>query len=595
MIIPTQNTVTPPTEPYGSDTEQALDSVSTGVTKDGRLIVACTDKLAISVEYLSSTTLLEAMGMSQNVSEMLLDASNAGIVRASPDKSEQSPLPDETANHEALLKATAATETQDVSLIDETQRLLSDEPNQLDKKLPDAMDTTDPSNNQLPDETLNVLPDGMQPNISTLPDETAGTKDPTCSHIESPDTMVNLPLHETDDDTTGQNKTSTDNTDQGSVLLEKPDNTTTETNSLVEQEKVESDSTLPVSESDVTAQPSQNEETLRVTTTPSPLLELETSKEPADAMETTTEQIIGEISYMEHSDDLHSVKSLSEVPSNFKPVETLSVVSELPEFSHTPDTTLTNNTNGSSGSSLPQGTSLPDNNNNDTTDSSGSSWTKRRRLKTCIIRLTELSYQEREQWMSGSSQTTSIPSLTSSSNDGSSTGTNDSRYNMHARHQTPVTRSTRRKRATVNYAEQGTQDSGRDSDYKAKLKPQQPLDNKSYHSASGIATQHVIETNRASKQTSMPNTLTLPAATEPVQGPVQVNKQTTDNNVLPEATNDVDALTIPDKSDGNTPNGPDKTITQPKNVLPDATNLLSPDATKDNKDEPKHSVDESAS
>ena len=93
--------------------------------------------------------------------------------------------------------------------------------------------------------------------------------------------MENLSLHETDDDTTGQNKTSTDNTDQGSVLLEKPDNTTTETNSLVEQEKAESDSTLPVSESDVTAQPSQNEETLRVTTTPSPLPELETSKELA--------------------------------------------------------------------------------------------------------------------------------------------------------------------------------------------------------------------------------------------------------------------------------------------------------------------------
>ena len=55
---------------------------------------------------------------------------------------------------------------------------------------------------------------------------------------------------------------------------------------------------------------------------------------------------------------------------------------------------------------------------------------------------------------------------------------------MRARHRTPVTRSTGRKRAAVNYAEQGTQDSGRDSDYEVKLKPQQPLDNKSYPSAS---------------------------------------------------------------------------------------------------------------
>ena len=54
---------------------------------------------------------------------MLLDASNARIVRASPDKSEHSPLPDETADHEALLEATAALEWQDVSLSDETQQV----------------------------------------------------------------------------------------------------------------------------------------------------------------------------------------------------------------------------------------------------------------------------------------------------------------------------------------------------------------------------------------------------------------------------------------------------------------------------------------
>ena len=138
-----------PTEPYGSDTEQALDSISTGVTKDGRLIVASTDKLEISVEYSHSTTLLEATCTSQNASEMLLD---------------------ETIDHEALLEATAAPEPQDVSLTDETQRLLSDEPNPSDKRLPDATDTTNLSKAQLPDETLDVLPDGMHPHSSMLPD-----------------------------------------------------------------------------------------------------------------------------------------------------------------------------------------------------------------------------------------------------------------------------------------------------------------------------------------------------------------------------------------------------------------------------------------
>ena len=57
--------------------------------------------------------------MSQNASEMLLDASNAGIVRTSPDKSVHLPLPDETTDHEALLEATLADEPQNGSLPDE--------------------------------------------------------------------------------------------------------------------------------------------------------------------------------------------------------------------------------------------------------------------------------------------------------------------------------------------------------------------------------------------------------------------------------------------------------------------------------------------
>ena len=104
----------------------------------------------------------------------------------------------------------------------------------------------------------------------------------------------------------------------------------------------------------------------------------------------------------------------------------------------------------------------------------------------------------------------------------------------------------------VNYAEQGIQDSGRDSDYEIKLKPPQPLDNKSYPSASRIATQCVIKTNRASKQTSMPNAGSLPAATEPAQKSAQTNDQTNDNKVLSEATTELDSITIPDKTTGKT-------------------------------------------
>ena len=276
-----------PTEPYGSDTEHALDSVSTGVTKEGWLKVASTDRLEISTEYLSSTTLLEATGMSQNVSEMLLDASNAGIVRASPDKSVRSPLPDETADHEALLEATMAPEPQDGPLPDETQRLLPDESNQTDKTLPEATDATDHSNVQLPDKTSNVLSDGMRPNSTGLPEETADTKNQTSSSSESPDTTEDLPLKGTDQPEhdggiTGKNKMLTNNTNQGSVSSEKPDNTTTElTNSLAEHDKTKFATTPSVSKLDVIVQPSQNEETMSVNTTPSllPLPEVEISKE----------------------------------------------------------------------------------------------------------------------------------------------------------------------------------------------------------------------------------------------------------------------------------------------------------------------------
>ena len=463
-----------PTEPYGSDTEQTLDSVSTGVTKEGWFIVASTDKLEISVEYSSSTTLLEATRTSQNASEMLLDASNAGIVRASLDKSVHSPLPDETTDHEALLEATTANEPQNGSLPDETHLLLPDEPNKTvsscvgtNKMLQEATDATKHSTVQLSDETSDVLSDETTTKNIGLLDETTTITNRT--NISSkllnddkgnslPETTEDLPLKETEhpdhNGMTGQYKSATDisnQEEQGSVSPEKPDNTSSEkADSTVEQDEIKSamepqvGPPVPNENENVSAQPGQNDETGSVGTTLSPLSDVETAKEQTDIMETTTEQVIGEISYTECSDELHSAKSMSETPINFKPVETSSVVSELPEFSHTSDTTLTNTLNSSSGSSPPQGISASDKNNNDvsnfnSTASSGSSLTKHKCLKMCIIRLTELSNQEWEQWMTGSSHTTSTPTSTSSANEESSTGTNDSRYNMHARPCTSVT------------------------------------------------------------------------------------------------------------------------------------------------------------
>ena len=97
------------------------------------------------------------------------------------------------------------------------------------------------------------------------------------------------------------------------------------TDSTVEHDKTKSamePQKPPVPNKNVSAQPGQNDETGSVGTTPSPLSDVETAKEQTDIMETTTEQVIGEISYTECTDELQSAKSMSEIPINFKPVET---------------------------------------------------------------------------------------------------------------------------------------------------------------------------------------------------------------------------------------------------------------------------------
>ena len=213
-----------------------------------------------------------------------------------------------------------------------------------------------------------------------------------------------------------------------------------------------------------------------------------------------------------------------------------------------------------------------DSNNNDSknssaTNSSVSSRTKRARLKSCIIKLTELSNQERNKWMSGSSQSTSKTTDT----DEDSTTSSNSRYNMRTRpvHTENANHMTGRKRPVVNYRESSVQDSGRDSDYEAHLKPPQPLDNKSYPSASRIATQRVIESNYANKQSKQS---TLPDETDPNTKHEQEENVQTDKGTLPDETPNPVLLTVPDETDL-----PDKANA----VLPDETNgnVPSPDTT----------------
>ena len=110
------------------------------------------DKLEISVEYSNSAALSEATGTTQNASEMLLDASNAGIVRPNSAETTGSPLLDELTNNEALLEAKYGTEQPSASLPDETSKMLPDEPNDTETS-PVATNITERPNELLHDET----------------------------------------------------------------------------------------------------------------------------------------------------------------------------------------------------------------------------------------------------------------------------------------------------------------------------------------------------------------------------------------------------------------------------------------------------------
>ena len=145
-------------------------------------------------------------------------------------------------------------------------------------------------------------------------------------------------------------------------------------------------------------------------------------------MSPNSELIIGEISFTDRM-DVTRHDTLNDI-ANFKPIETSSVVSELTEFSQTPESICASSNNTSEDTTSQQ----TDSNNNDsknitTTDSSLSSRTKCACLKSCIIKLTELSNQERDKWMSGCSQSASKLNDT----DEDSTTSSNSRYNMRIR------------------------------------------------------------------------------------------------------------------------------------------------------------------
>ena len=499
------------TKPYISDQDGKSNSASTGASADGHLVIASTDNLEISVEYPKSASLLEETGTGQNASEMLLDASNAGIVQASPKNSVDqihSVSPDETTDHEALLEATST-------------------PNQS----PDATNTTSM-----------VDPDATRTGQVTLLDELDKHMSPPDATSEqgcdTPDVAENTLMSDTGCTSSEQlpdlpeTMSVTHLAEHGNVLVPRSTSLVSTTHDKAVSITASNEETQTMKDTNEFISDNQDK-----TDTLGHKQKNNSVKHPIiSEVSTNSELIIGEISFTDRMDATHHDTS-NEI-SNFKPVETSSVVSELTESSHTPESICASINNTSDDITSKK----PDMTNNDsnvtTTDSSLSSRTKRARLKSCIIQLTELSNQERDKWMSGSNQSAS--KLNSTNDTGhDSTSSSNSRYNMRIRPGTSehTNWKTGRKKPPVNYRESGVLESGHDSDYEVKLKPLPPLGNKSYPSASRIATQHIIESNRANKQTKES---TLPDESETSN--FQINK-----GILP----DVTPNTIPDESEVN--------------------------------------------
>ena len=102
-----------------------------------------------------------------------------------------------------------------------------------------------------------------------------------------------------------------------------------------------------------------------------------------------------------------------------------------------------------------------------------------------------------------------------------------------------------------------------------------------------MATQRMIEANKANKQPKGPNKGSLPVATEPIQISACIENLHAENNTLPDDTDKSSVPMLPDNTSKPIPVVTDATIPSQSNVVPpDATNSKNtlPDKTN-NKDD----------
>ena len=253
--------------------------------------------------------------------------------------------------------------------------------------------------------------------------------------------------------------------------------------------------------------------------------------------------------------------------SGMQPLETSSVISDPAD--------------GGVLESIPT-TSIDSNNLTDQNVEDTKHIAKKARLKSCIIKLMELSNSEHEKWLTSENSSSQINKTTESIESSSSSST-VSRYNMRNRPVSVSSRPSRKRQHAVNYTEQGVKDSGNDSDFEPKLKPPPSLDNKSFPTPTRIAMQKEIELNKATKRnasSAFPDTNKTPkndtlntgvmnqpnAPLPPPPKPVPDATNTQSASKLPHATQNL----LPDKISRN-------------NVVPDAANKTTTETTDDTK------------
>ena len=281
------------TEPYGSDSDGKTNCATSA---EGRLVIASTDKLEISIECSQSAALIEEMGTRQNASEMLLDASNAGLIQPTHETTEtRSTSPDETPDHEALLEVSSTPmlpRTQsacpdetidneaapDVTSVPNTEQML---PDATMSSLPAELDATKNDQTKLPEVTNSpfVLPEATTEPMTLASNETIRTTNTSTNNkrvsIASLDTVVNVSNQKpTMVETESLNEALVNSTMQGADLQK----TLREKSGETQETRTPED---------------QNPETL-------------SSKNFSLVPDTfTREQIIGEISYSDKSDADH--------------------------------------------------------------------------------------------------------------------------------------------------------------------------------------------------------------------------------------------------------------------------------------------------